>query len=223
MTDPHAPETQGQEPRWRRRPQDRPNEILEAAMQVFADRGLSGARVEDIAEAAGVSKGTVYLYFQGKEVLFKEAVRRKVRLVVEGLSAAAPPGDPVGRLDGFLAAYWAHLRRPAFGNLYRLLLAELHQFPELSHFYAREVSGRIMSLATEIIEEGVSTGTLRSLDPPVASRMIIGLMVQHAVWASRRELFPYLGIRTDGELLQEIREFVADALGIGTQGREVVP
>lgn len=200
-------------PRWRRRPQDRPEEILAAAMDVFARSGLAGARVEDIAEAAGVSKGTVYLYFKGKEELFKEAVRAKVRRTREVLSAAAAPGDPVRRLDGFMDAYWAHLRRPTFGPLYRLILAELDQFPELSRFYSEEVSGGMLTLTNEIIEEGVAQGAFRRVDPSDASRMIIGLMVQHAVWTSRRELFPHLEGRSDAELLGGIKNFVFNALG----------
>lgn len=203
----------GRSPRWRRRPQDRPDEILDAAMQVFAERGLAGARVEDIAEAAGVSKGTVYLYFKGKEDLFKEAVRAQVARTLEGLAAAAPPGEPADRLERFVDAYWAHLRRPAFGRLYRLLLAELHQFPELSRSYAEEVSGRIMVLSSEIIADGLGRGAFRGVDPGVASRMIVGLVVQHAVWTSQRELFPHLGARSDGALLSEIKEFVFSALG----------
>src|SRR5690349_8525416 len=99
-------------PRWRRRPSERPTEILDAALEVFAERGLAGARVEDIAVRAGVSKGTVYLYFDGKEELFREAIRDKVARLLEGLSAAAPPGEPVERVSRFIAEYWMHLRRP---------------------------------------------------------------------------------------------------------------
>jgi AcrR family transcriptional regulator len=202
----------GQNPRWRRRPQDRPDEILQAAMQVFAERGLARARVEDIASAAGVSKGTVYLYFDGKEELFKEAVRGQVRRTLKGLAEAAVGDDPAERLDRFVTAYWTHLRRPAFGRLYRIILAELDQFPELSRFFAKEVSGRVLLLSNEIIALGVAAGRFRSVDPEVASRMIVGLMVQHAVWTSQREHFPYLGDRNDDVLLREIKDFVFTAL-----------
>ena len=199
-------------PRWRRRPQDRPDEILSAAMQVFADRGLAGARVEDIAAAAGISKGTLYLYFKGKEELFKEAVRAQLRRILEGLSAAAPPGEPAARLARFMEAYWSHLRRPAFGKLYRLVLGELHQFPELRRFYSEEVSGRVMALTGEIVSAGVASGTFREVDPAVASRMVVGLMIQHAVWLSQRDLFPHLGRRADEQLLGDIKDFVFAAL-----------
>jgi AcrR family transcriptional regulator len=199
-------------PRWRRRPSERPTEILEAALTVFTERGLAGARMEDIAAAAGISKGTLYLYFSGKEELFQEAIREKVAQMLEGLASAAPPGEPVLRLTRFMEAYWKHLRRPQFASLYRLIMAELHQFPELVRFYADEVSGRTIGLLGEIIREGVASGHFRDGDPQVMARMIVGLLVQHAVWASRRELFPHLGNRSDKTLTKEMEDFILGAL-----------
>src|SRR5918911_963685 len=70
--------TNGRGPRWRRRPEERPQQILDAALTVFGERGLAGARLEDIARRAGVSKGTIYLYFPNKEELFVEMIREKV-------------------------------------------------------------------------------------------------------------------------------------------------
>ena len=168
--------------------------------------------MEDIAAAAGISKGTLYLYFSGKEELFQEAIREKVAQTLEGLASAAPPGEPVLRLTRFIAAYWKHLRRPQFASLYRLIMAELHQFPELVRFYANEVSGRTIGLLAEIIQDGVASGHFRDGDPQVTARMIVGLLVQHAVWASRRELFPHLGNRSDKTLTKEMEDFILGAL-----------
>ena len=67
--------SQATEPRWRRLPGERPNQILQAALEVFDEQGLAGARLEDIAKRAGVSKGTIYLYFANKEELFREMIR----------------------------------------------------------------------------------------------------------------------------------------------------
>lgn len=199
-------------PRWRRRPDARPEEILEAALQVFAQHGLAGTRMEDIAAQAGISKGTLYLYFSGKEELFQEALRDKLARILEGLASAAPPGQPVARLTAFMEAYWLHLRRPHFASMYRLIMAELPKFPDLVRFYADEVSGRVIRLLAEIIREGVDAGEFRSTDPVVTSRMIVGLLVQHAVWSNRRELFPHLGDRGDDVLLDEVGSFVLSAL-----------
>ncbi len=185
---------------------------MHAALEVFSDQGLAGARVEDIASRAGVSKGTLYLYFSGKEELFRESVRAKMQRTMEALASATPPGEPTERLTHFIDAYWAYLLRPSFWSMYRLLLSELHQFPELSRFYAEEVSGRVTTLTNEILEEGIAAGTFRDMDPDVGSRMIVGVMVQHAVWISRRELFPLLGNRKDETLVNEIKDFLFAAL-----------
>jgi len=199
-------------PRWRRRPTERPAEILAAALDVFAERGLAGARVEDIAARAGVSKGTVYLYFPGKEELFRATIRDRVARTLEGLASATPAGAPTERLRGFVRAYWAHLRRPHFASLYRLIMAELPQFPDLTRFFAEEVSGKVNDLLAAIVDDGVSRGDFRAVEPRVASRMIMSLLIQHAVWTSRPELFRHLGDRTDEELLREIEDFACRAL-----------
>jgi AcrR family transcriptional regulator len=210
------PHTTSNEPRWRRRPAERPSEILDAALEVFAESGLAGARVEDIAARAGISKGTVYLYFTGKEDLFREAIRDRVARTVEGLAAAGSAKLAPERLRGFIHAYWMHLRRPHFASMYRLIMAELHNFPELTRFYADEVSGKVSRVLAALIEQGVESGHFRDVEPLAASRMIVSLLVQHAVWASRRELFTHVGDRSDAALVAEIEEFVWHALG----GRE---
>src|SRR5215831_14907027 len=88
-------------PRWRRLPEERPRQILEAALDVFGERGLAGARLDDIARRAGVSKGTIYLYFPNKEELFREVIRA---IVVDRLrQAAADAGEdnPVDELKRY--------------------------------------------------------------------------------------------------------------------------
>ena len=80
----HAPEIpSNSEPRWRRLPGERPGQILQAALEVFGERGLAASRLEDIAKRAGLSKGTIYLYFPNKEELFREMVRHTVVSQIE--------------------------------------------------------------------------------------------------------------------------------------------
>src|SRR3954470_17850474 len=74
---------QNLEPRWRRLPKERPAQIVEAALEAFGERGLAGARLEDIARRAGVAKGTIYSYFPNKEALFQAVIRRTVVLKIE--------------------------------------------------------------------------------------------------------------------------------------------
>ena len=96
------------QPKWRRRPEHRPQQIIEAALEVFGECGLANARLQDIAERAGVSKGTIYLYFPNKEELFREVVRNSVIAFIErGEARLEERGDPLQALDAWMEGYWA--------------------------------------------------------------------------------------------------------------------
>src|SRR5260370_7750478 len=89
-------------PRWQRRKQARPGEILTAALELFVERGFTATKLADVARRAGVTKGTVYLYFDGKEALLKAIVRQTI---VPALATGdhlvpdhqASPADLLGR------------------------------------------------------------------------------------------------------------------------------
>src|SRR5438045_8534002 len=139
------------EPRWRRLPEERPKQILDAALEVFAERGFAAARLEDIAKRAGLSKGTIYLYFPNKEELFREVIRHTIIAQIERAErelAAAAQQSASDTLAQFVRGYWGFLRSPNFAALFRLIHAELSNFPDLARFYGREVVERILRLAT---------------------------------------------------------------------------
>ena len=139
---PHsAPPVPGQEPRWRRLPEERPGQILDAALEVFGEHGLAAARLEDIAKRAGLSKGTIYLYFPNKEELFREMVRRTVVRQIEESEREfqATSGAATERSATFMRRYWTYIRSSQFAPLFRLIHAEIHSFPDLARFYAEEV------------------------------------------------------------------------------------
>src|SRR5689334_25392266 len=89
-------------PRWRRLPEERPRQILEAALAVFGERGLAGARLEDIAKRAGVSKGTIYLYFPNKEELFRSMIRQTVIAAIEQGERELDRGSPTAQLRRYM-------------------------------------------------------------------------------------------------------------------------
>src|SRR6476646_4259352 len=140
------PRTKSASPKWRRCPEDRPAQIIEAAFQVFGECGLANARLQDIAERAGVSKGTIYLYFPNKEELFREMIRRTVVSAIERAEQVVTRGTPTAQLLASMRGYWAFMRSPAFSTIYRLVIGELHQFPDLAKFYAHEVVARGQTL-----------------------------------------------------------------------------
>ena len=122
----------------RRRKDTRPAELLDAALDVFAEKGFAAARMEDIAARAGAAKGTLYLYFPSKEAVFEALVRT---LIVPNLDRAEAMAADACWPGGTAAAAGCSRCWPAIirdGRLVvlpRLLIGELHKFPELARFY----------------------------------------------------------------------------------------
>jgi AcrR family transcriptional regulator len=201
------------EPRWRRLPEERPKQILDAALAVFAERGLAAARLDDIAKRAGVSKGTIYLYFANKEELFRGVVRGTVIAFIErgeALFEAEP--DPERALDAWMEGHWAWIRSSTFPAMHRLVSSELRDFPDLSAFYATEVVGRAQRLVCGILERGMETGVFRRMDPLVAARMLSALFATHGTWYHQKNSFKSVANIADDVLLSQIRDFFFHAM-----------
>jgi AcrR family transcriptional regulator len=200
------------EPRWRRLPEERPGQILEAALTVFAERGLSAARLDDIARLAGVSKGTIYLYFPNKEELFREVIRHSVIAYIERAEESFDQtADAIQALHDWMSGYWAWLRSPAFPTMHRLVTSELHSFPDLAAFYTKEVIERAHRLVRGMIERAMDQGRLRRMDPLVAARMLSALFVSHALWNQPGSL-KSIAQAPDELLLDQIRDFFFHAM-----------
>jgi len=201
------------EPRWRRLPEERPKQILDAALAVFAERGLAAARLEDIAKLAGVSKGTIYLYFANKEELFRGVVRSTVIEFIErGEAAFEQDRDPMRALDLWMEGHWNWIRSATFPAMHRLVNSELRDFPDLAAFYATEVVGRAQRLVCEILERGMETGVFRRMDATVAARMLSALFVTHGTWYHQKNSFKSVANIPDGVLLAQIRDFFLHAM-----------
>src|SRR5262249_45023357 len=172
-------------------PEERPGQILNAALAVFGERGLAAARLEDVAKRAGLSKGTIYLYFPNKEELFREMVRYNVVSAIEEREqqVSAAPGTASDVLTQYLRSYWKFIRSDQFAPLFRLIHAELQNFPDLARFYAEEVVARSHRLLSTIITRGMESGEFRRADPYVAARMLTAPFVMHGVWCTHREYF----------------------------------
>lgn len=186
--------TEGQSPRWRRLPEERPRQLIDAAFEIFSDQGLEGARLDEIARRAGVSKGTIYLYFASKEELFRAVVEAKVISVIEAAEedAARRATEELTAADDlrrYLILHWEHLRTPTYLAMYRLVHSELHHFPELMRFYGNEVIERSLRLTASIIARGIVRGEFIATDPLVAARLVAAMLLSHAIWYERRTLF----------------------------------
>ena len=201
------PRAKSAPPKWRRCPQDRPEQILKAALEVFGECGLANARLQDIAERAGVSKGTIYLYFPNKEELFREMVRQTAVAAIERAEQVVTHGTPTVQLVTFMRGYWTFVRSPVFSTIYRLVLGELHQFPDLAKFYAHEVVARGQKLLSGIIRRGVDAGEFREIDPMVAARMLVALIVMNGIWRDEHTGVPLLANKSDEEVFNELAQF----------------
>jgi len=197
----------------RRAPEERPTQILDAAFHEFGERGLAGARLDDIAKRAQVAKGTIYLYFPNKEALFREMVHGTiVSALVEAEASLAGLASETAeaQLRRLGQGWWTFLRTERVQVLQRLVSLELGQFPDLMQFYADEVIARGRRLVSGIIARGVERGAFRDVDPQLAARMFSSIWMSHSTWCARREFFKTLG--SDEQVLDDMLEFYLYAL-----------
>jgi AcrR family transcriptional regulator len=174
--------------RWRRRKEARPDEILAAALESFAERGFAATRLEDVAARAGISKGTLYLYFKGKEELFKAVVRAALVPNLARIEAlAATFQGPSAVLLERLLLTVASLLGSRAGAIPKLVIAEAGNFPDLARFYLDEVIHRGLRLIGAILRRGIERGEFRAVDVDHAVFCVIAPMLIAALWKNSLE------------------------------------
>src|SRR3989442_9080894 len=173
-------------PRWQRRKAARPAEIVTAALEVFVQRGFAAARLEEVARRAGVTKGTLYLYFENKEALFKAVVRETIVPVIAQAEALAQSftGSARELLEQLVREYWRLVGETALAGIPKLMMAEAATFPELTRFYYDEVVVRGNRLMASVIERGVKNGEFRPAVVMCAAKVAISPPI-HATVARR--------------------------------------
>ena len=173
-------------PRWRRRKEARPEEILSAALEVFADRGFAATKLEDVARRAGVTKGTIYLYFANKEALFKALIRQTIVPVIAKGEAIAQAftGSARDLFERLVREYWRLVGETALSSIPRLMIAEAGNFPELARFYYAEVVTRGHRLMEGVLERGIKAGEFKKVDLAVATKLAMSPLM-HAVVARK--------------------------------------
>jgi len=173
-------------PRWRRRKDARPEEIISAALEVFADRGFAATKLEDVARRAGVTKGTIYLYFENKEALFKALIRQTiVPVIAQGEELAKSfPGSARELFERLVREYWRLVGETSLVGIPKLMMAEANNFPELARFYYEEVVTRGHRLMAGVLERGIKAGEFRPVNVAVATKLAMA-PVMHAVIARK--------------------------------------
>src|SRR5436853_6628787 len=173
-------------PRWQRRKAARPAEIVTAALEVFVERGFAAARLEEVARRAGVTKGTLYLYFKSKEALFKAVVRETIVPVIAQGEALAQSFTGTARelVERLVREYWRLVGETELAGIPKLMMAEAATFPQLTRFYYEEVVTRGHRLMAGVIERGIKSGEFRQVDVMVAAKLAMSPLM-HATVARR--------------------------------------
>jgi AcrR family transcriptional regulator len=192
---------------------------MDAAVEVFGERGLAGARLEDVAKRAGVSKGTIYLYFPNKLALFQEMIRQTIVAQIDHVEQeiARHQGTASEQIEAYIRAWWQFNLSPRVQTISRLLVGELHRFPELSQFYADEVVVRKVKVLSRLIARGVESGQFRPVEPESTARLLGATMFSYGTWCGMRRFIPALQRFSDDEILEQIRDFFFHAVApVGT-------
>ena len=180
------------QPKWRRRSEARPGEIVQAALEVFAEKGFAAARLDDIARQAGVSKGALYLYFETKEDLFRAVVREAVApnldMVEAMLAQATLPFPDLLRL--LFARIAMVIGASRMGAVAKLVIGESRNFPELARVWHDEVVSRALTAISGAIAAAQARGEVRPGDPRFHAFSIMGPVLTGVIW---RETFTPVG------------------------------
>lgn len=170
-------------PSRQRRKQARPQELLRSALELFVAKGFSATRSDEVAARAGVSKGTLYLYFPSKEELFKAVVRNNIAsLIAEGQRIAdAFEGSSEELLRLLMHAWWRRVGDTDAGGIFKIIMAEVRNFPELAQFYTDEVILPAYRLVSGTLQRGIDRGEFRAVPVREATQMLIAPMLLQAL------------------------------------------
>ena len=167
-----------------RRKQSRPSELLAAALDLFVEKGFAATRAEEVAKRAGVSKGTLFLYFASKEELFQAVVRENIsgrypEWTAELESFTGPSTD---LLHYCMQAWWSEFGDTKASGISKLVMSEASNFPELAAFYQREVVEPGRELIRKILQRGVDRGEFRAVDMKYGVYSVLAPMLFLVLW-----------------------------------------
>lgn len=172
-------------PRWQRRPAERSEEISAAALRVFAQRGLHQTTLDDVAKEAGVSKGTIYLYFKNKEDLFIAAAQQVVptldELVSNRSASFSAEEDFEQMLRSVARTMYRRFRTPTYLAFFGLIAAETLRHPEWGRLYFERIVLAVNRRLAELLQKAMADGIARKLDPILTARAFAGMFLIMAV------------------------------------------
>lgn len=167
-----------------RRKDARPRELLDAALDLFIEKGFAATRAEEVAKLAGVSKSTLFLYYSSKEALFKAVVRETItgRLAEWCTELAQFQGSTPDLLRYGVHAWWTHIGNTKVAGISKLMMSEARNFPELADFYQREVIQPGNALIERVLQRGIDRGEFRPIDLRYGVYVVMAPLLYLAMW-----------------------------------------
>ncbi|MBK6322961.1 TetR/AcrR family transcriptional regulator [Candidatus Aalborgicola defluviihabitans] len=167
-----------------RRKDARPGELLAAALELFVEKGFAATRAEEVAKRAGVSKGTLFLYFSSKEELFKAVVRENISGKFDAWNAEFDTfeGSSAELLRYSIHAWWERIGNTKAAGITKLMMSEAGNFPELAAFYQHEVIQPGNDLLRRVLQRGVDRGEFRPMDLQYGVYTVLAPMLFLATW-----------------------------------------
>ena len=214
----------GKSLRWERRPDDRPQEILDAALKVFAERGYRNTRLEDIGEAAGVTKGAIYHYFANKEELLLRAIehRREEALgrIEDVLRDTKAPVST--RLRLVVRRWFGSVPEERLAVVTLLVQGIAHEAPDAFRRWLAGGPTASAQLIASLVREGQSRGEFRAdADADVAARMLVSGLLQQTVWQQYVTDVPDLAVAQDRLVDSALELFLHSIRPIGRSSRSL--
>jgi len=168
----------------KRRKDERPGELLSAALHLFVAKGYAATRLEDVARSAGVSKGTLYLYYANKEALFKAVIREgMVSVIAENeILAADHDGSAYALLQKLLDNWWCKIGQTEHAGIPKLMVAEAQNFPEIAQFYYEEVISRGRALIGAALARGMASGEFRAMEIETTIDVVFAPVLMLLIW-----------------------------------------
>jgi AcrR family transcriptional regulator len=193
-----------------RRPDARPAEILTAALDLFAEKGFSATRMEDVASRAGLSKAAIYLYFKDKMALLQALVNElagaslgTARKIAE--SHQGPAAPLITEVMLFIAA---QLRTTRFPELMKIIISESRAHPDIGRLYLDNVIGQGLPVFETIIRRGIASGEFRAVDPAFAAKAMVAPMLLAAIWKTVFEPLGGDALDIEGFIAQHVDTFL---------------
>ena len=167
-----------------RRKEARPGELLQAALSLFVEKGFAATRSEEVAQRAGVSKGTLFLYFPSKEDLFKAVIQENIGKLFPLWSEEMQQfqGSSSDLLRHCVQSWWTQVGATPASGIVKLVMSEAQNFPEIADYYQREVIAPGRDLLCRVLARGVASGEFRPMDVSQAVYTLIAPMIFLMMW-----------------------------------------